>query len=94
MNKFREETINELNEIYKKKNKDYGNSFDKMFEEFGVVSVAIRVADKSNRLNNLVKKDYVPAVTDESIEDTLKDLANYAIMALTYIKINKKLKEE
>lgn len=94
MNKYREEVINELNEIYSKKNKDYGNSFDKMFEEFGPVSVAIRVSDKSNRLNNLLKKDYNPAVTDESIEDTLKDLANYAIMALTHIKINKKLKED
>lgn len=94
MNHFREEVINELNDIYSKKNKDYGNSFDKMFEEFGSVSVAIRIADKSNRLNNLVKKDYNPAVIDESIEDTLKDLANYAIMSLTYLKINKKLKEQ
>lgn len=74
----------ELSDLYTRKNRDYGDSFHKTFEEYGVTMAAIRLEDKLNRFKRLVKND--AAVKDESITDTLKDLANYAIMTLMELK--------
>lgn len=77
----------ELNELYTRKNKDYGNSFSKTFEEYGLTMCAIRLEDKLQRFKRLIKN---PAeVKDESIEDTLIDLANYAIMSLIEMRNDK-----
>ncbi|PMS27894.1 hypothetical protein C0Z20_31090, partial [Trinickia symbiotica] len=69
-----------LNDIYARKNADYGDSFGKQFEEYGIVSSAIRIEDKFNRFKNLIKNK--AQVKDESISDTLMDMANYCIMTL------------
>lgn len=37
---------NGLTELYERKNADYGDSFSKTFEEFGMMSVAVRLYDK------------------------------------------------
>ena len=47
----------------------------------------LRVEDKLNRLKELVKGSQ-QMVNDESIEDTLMDLANYSIMALIEMRLN------
>ena len=73
-------------ETYKKKNSDYGDSFNKSMDEFGIIAPVIRMSDKMNRLKSLVKNKQ--QVKDESIDDTLLDLANYAVMTLVYRKIN------
>ena len=70
----------ELEELYKKKNADYGDSFHKSYEEFGNVMAAIRMSDKLNRFKALIKAD--AQVKDESVRDTMLDLANYAIMTV------------
>ena len=70
----------ELTELYKRKNHDYGDSFGKSFIEYGMSMPCIRLEDKLNRLKSLTRKD--AEVMDESIDDTLMDLANYAIMTL------------
>jgi len=69
---------------YIKKNHDYGNSFDKSMDEFGMTSAIIRMNDKLERLKTLSKKESM--VKDESVKDTLLDLANYAIMTVMYLK--------
>lgn len=69
---------------YIKKNHDYGNSFDKSMDEFGMTSAVIRMNDKLERLKTLSKKESM--VKDESVQDTLLDLANYAIMTVMYLK--------
>lgn len=74
----------ELNDIYYKKNQDYGDSFSKQFEEYGITSSAIRLDDKMSRFKNLIKNE--AQVNDESIEDTLIDLANYAIMTVMELR--------
>lgn len=84
-----EEITKEMNSIYIKKNNDYGNSFDKSCDEFGLVSPAIRMTDKLNRFKSLIKTRDEYMVKDESIKDTLLDLANYAI--LTYMYVQNKL---
>lgn len=75
------EICKSLNDLYKAKNKDYGDSFGKSYEEYGLTMSCIRLEDKLNRLKSLNKSN-VQCVKDESIQDTLMDLANYAIMTL------------
>lgn len=76
-------------ETYEKKNHDYGNSFEKSVDEFGLVSPAIRLTDKLNRFKTLIKTE--SKVKDESISDTLLDLANYSILTYLYIKNHNEL---
>ncbi len=71
----------EINELYAKKNHDYGDSFAQSFREEGMAMVRIRLGDKFNRLKALTRGGE-QKVTDESIRDTLIDLANYAIMTV------------
>ena len=79
--KIHAEICQELNKIYVKKNNDYGDSFGKSFKEFGMAMPCIRLDDKLNRLKSLTKGN-TQMVNDESIEDSLLDLANYAIMTV------------
>ncbi len=69
----------DLTDLYERKNHDYGDSFGRGFKEYGMTMPCIRLEDKLNRLKSLLKSD---AQVDESIDDTLMDLANYAIMTL------------
>lgn len=67
-------------EVYKRKNHDYGDSFGKQFDKFGLDSSVIRLHDKLSRLENLCSVEN--KVKDESIIDTLLDMANYCIMTV------------
>lgn len=72
---------NELNDTYAKKNKDYGNSFGETFNKLGIISAVTRITDKYNRLVSLCTlPDEERMVRDETISDTLLDMANYCIM--------------
>lgn len=71
----------ELNKLYEKKNHDYGDSFGISFKEEGMAMARIRLGDKLNRFKTLSRSNR-REVTDESIRDTLIDLANYAIMTI------------
>ena len=70
-------------ETYVRKNHDYGNSFDKSLDKFGLVASVVRIGDKMNRIESLVQKKVM--VQDESIRDTLLDMANYAIMTVMWM---------
>jgi hypothetical protein len=76
------EVTRDMASLYERKNKDYGNSFTKSYEEFGDTMCAIRLGDKLNRFKQLAIINGKQQVNDESIEDTLIDLANYAIMTV------------
>ena len=70
-------------ETYQAKNKDYGNAFSKSYNEFGPVSAVVRMNDKMERIKSLIKQgDSERQVKDESIQDTILDLANYSVMLL------------
>ena len=71
----------ELNDLYKRKNTDYGDSFHKTFIEEGMAMSRIRLTDKLERFKRLTRSNE-QNVKDESIRDTLIDLANYAIMTI------------
>lgn len=68
---------------YAAKNHDYGNSFEQSLDKFGLLAAAVRMGDKMNRIESLSKKE--SEVKDESIKDTLLDLANYAIMTVMWL---------
>ena len=70
-----------LNKIYEKKNHDYGDSFHQTFMEEGMAMPRIRLGDKLSRFKTLTLANE-QHVKDESIRDTLLDLANYAIMTV------------
>ena len=70
----------EMVDLYRRKNADYGDSFAVLYERFGLKSVVIRLWDKVMRLETLCNKE--AGVKDESIDDTLIDIANYAVMTL------------
>lgn len=71
-----------LNNLYAKKNHDYGDSFHLTFVEEGMAMPRIRLGDKFNRFKTLSRKLDTQKVSDESLKDTLLDLANYAIMTV------------
>ena len=82
-----------LNEIYIKKNHDYGDSFAKTFKEEGFAMARIRLSDKLERFKKLTR-DGGQQVKDESIKDTLLDLANYAIMTVVEMECEAHGKDE
>lgn len=65
------------------KGRDYSGTQDAMsnFHDFGWKGILVRIGDKFHRCKNLSKKDSA-AVKDESVEDTLLDMANYCLLAL------------
>ena len=74
----------ELNNIYEKKNADYGNSFENSLDKHGLIAGIVRMDDKMSRLISLNSKNE-QQVIDESLRDTLMDLANYAIMSVMWL---------
>lgn len=84
MVKLHADICRELNELYAKKNADYGDSFHLSYLDEGMAMPRIRLADKLNRFKTLTKQAE-QQVKSESIRDTLLDLANYAIMTVMEI---------
>ena len=83
-NKFSEYT-DHLANILNQKNLAYGDSFSKSLDEDGLLVLKIRLGDKFNRISSLIKRDELKE-NDESLEDTLLDMAGYAILGLKYLK--------
>lgn len=89
-----QQALNTMHEITVRKNSDYA-TWDDPFRNFRMVEnmwictseewILVRMSDKMSRISNLIK-DNNPKVKDESIEDTLIDLANYSIILSIYLK--------
>lgn len=76
---------NHLAKILQEKNDAYGDSFTESVDKFGLVAIPVRLSDKFNRVCELIKKGELKE-NDESLEDTLLDMAGYSILALKYLK--------
>jgi hypothetical protein len=83
------ELTKKMAETYERKNHDYGNSFDISMDEEGLAAARIRMGDKWLRFKQLSKGEEA-LVKDESIRDTLLDMANYAIMTVMWMDNQKK----
>lgn len=77
---------NKMLNLMAKKNADYGNAFNKGCDKLGYKYGLARIYDKANRLIHLIEDDFKgcnkPNVKDESMFDTIQDLANYCNMLL------------
>lgn len=73
--------------LYENKNADYGNSFDISLDKYGLIAALTRMSDKFNRMESLILKND-QKVKDEKLEDTMIDLANYAMMTVLWLRNN------
>lgn len=79
--------LKEIGDLHKRKGADYGSEEDPLAnlraaEAFGIPNwqgVALRIGDKMRRIQAFCRKG---VLVNESIEDALLDLANYAVLAL------------
>lgn len=95
---FMEEETKKMVEIARAKNADYTGIGVSPFSNFTrVESMGIctteqgfltRMTDKMSRIASFAAKGEL-LVKDESVEDTLRDLANYSILMLGYIREKK-----
>ena len=70
-----------LNNLYATKNQKYGDSFSMTVQKYGIIAALTRLSDKWQRFETLIlTKD--PGTPDETIRDTLLDMANYCIMTV------------
>ena len=90
--KMHQELLDYLHNLYITKNHDYGDSVHDTYEKYGLVSFLTRLEDKMNRARILNSNDAL--VNDEKIEDTLLDLANYSIIAVMELKLDKEKHNE
>ena len=72
-----------MTEMYKRKNHDYGDSFHKLYGEFGPVYLVMHLTEKLERVKTLMKDGNL--VAGESMKDSLMDIANYAVMGVMEI---------
>jgi len=82
------ELLKEITELHNKKNSDYATDEDplsnlKLCEQFGIPAwkgCLVRMSDKWSRIVQLSQKE--ASVVEESIVDTLKDLATYSLLCV------------
>ena len=80
-----EDTFNELETLLINKHLDYGPKNISQSPGGPINGLRVRMHDKIARINNLVDKGiYNPQY--ESLEDSFKDLANYAIIGLLVLR--------
>lgn len=75
----------ELLELYKRKNADYGDSITNNLNLYKIAfpSYLLRIKEKIERC--LVLQEHEAQVKDEKVLDTLKDIANYSIILAAWL---------
>lgn len=79
----------EMASLYERKNKDYGDAFANEVKLSGWGYATGLLGNKVGRIRNLLLRTKQPPEVKESVEDTLIDLANYAIMTLMEVRAHK-----
>lgn len=72
----------EMIALHRRKQADYGDSFGKSVQKYGMVAALTRISDKFNRAETLILGGGERKVKDESLRDTLMDMASYCVMAV------------
>ena len=81
----------QLNDIYSRKNADYGDSFAKVRREVPN-AILVRLMDKMEHIKTLLLNGERLQVADEKVDDTLLDLANYCLMEVVERRKEKEAK--
>lgn len=66
-----------------RKNANYGNSFDRQMDEYGMIAAVIRLDDKMSRLRALTKGEQDKV--GESVDDTLRHIVGYTLLTLNWL---------
>lgn len=74
----------ELEDLLLSKHKDYGSSNISNAPGGALNGLRVRMHDKLARINNLIDENKNPE--HESLEDSFKDMANYAIIGLLVLR--------
>ena len=91
--KQHESLLRQIHDTYIKKNHDYGDSFSRSYKKYGLVAAMVRMEDKWNRLDNMAS-GAEQKVADETIRDTLLDLAGYCIMTTMELDKQKNIENQ
>ena len=83
--KMHADLCTQMHELCVAKNKRYGDSFSKTVQHYGLISALTRMSDKWNRIETLILSR-ADESADESLVDSLTDLANYCIMTVCEIQ--------
>ena len=83
--KMHADLCTQMHELCVAKNKRYGDSFSKTVQHYGLISALTRMSDKWNRIETLILGN-ADESADESLIDSLTDLANYCIMTICEIQ--------
>lgn len=78
-------TFKNMLETFVLKNKKYGNSFEVSIDKYGSIAALTRISDKFNRIENLILSND-SGTSDETVIDTLLDMANYCVMTAIYME--------
>lgn len=84
-----ERICNELIDLQKRKNADYGGSFSSNVKKYGMLASVIPLSNKINRIESLVMNSDSPHM--ESLRDSYIDTACYAIMSVIEIDRNEQI---
>ncbi len=84
--KDHKELCDYIHNLYVTKNRDYGDSMHPLYKEYGLTAFLIMFSIKINRIRSLMEKG---SATYESLEDSLLDLANYAIISVVELHTDK-----
>lgn len=79
----------EMAALYERKNKDYGDAFSSEVKLSGWGYATGLLGNKVGRIRNLLLHTEQHPEVKESVEDTLIDLANYAVMTLMEVRAQK-----
>lgn len=83
----------EMAALYEKKNKDYGDAFANEVKLSGWGYATGLLGNKVGRIRNLLLHTEQHPEVEESVEDNLIDLANYAVMTLMEVRKQKEIQE-
>lgn len=77
--------------VFETKNKAYGDSFFVSMDKYGPMAALVRIHDKHMRMDQLI---HGAKANDESLLDTVEDMANYCTMFAMWLKENHLTKSE
>lgn len=77
--------LDEMKELHAKKNQDYKGSFHDLFKEYGMPYALGHLEEKLNRVKAITENGG-NAVKNEHIEDSVIDMACYAVMLYVELK--------
>lgn len=85
-----EKIVIQMIELRQKKNNDYGNGFIKTYDRYGKDALFYDMLRKWQRLETILHNNKEIKVSDETLEDTLMDLAAMSINGIIWLNRRKK----